>query len=192
MAPRLRILLVDRRPERSRGLCRALEEEGYQVTMATGASDLHAQVAELDPDMVIIDTDSPDRDMLEDTRRISRERPKPIVMFVDESDAEAIEQAVQAGVAAYVMQGETAGRVRPVLDLAVAWFREFQSLKSELARYKTSLADRKVIERAKGILMERKGCSEDEAYVALRRLAMNRNQRLIEVARNVIELASVL
>lgn len=190
---RLRVLIVDRTIDRSHALREALEREGY-VALAPpqGRFDLLRCVRELEPDVIIIDMDSPDRDMLEDSRRIFQEQPKPIVMFVDESDSDSIRQAVQAGVASYVVKGASAERVRPVLEVAIARFRAFQELKTELAQARNSLADRKLIERAKGILMERRGCSEDDAYRALRQMAMSRNQRLVEVARNVIELSALI
>jgi response regulator NasT len=190
---RLRVLIVDRTIDRSHALREALERAGYvALTPPEGRFDLLRCVRELEPDVVIIDMDSPDRDMLEDSRRIFQEQPKPIVMFVDESDSDSIRQAVQAGVASYVVKGASAERVRPVVEVAIARFRAFQDLKSELAQARNSLADRKLIERAKGILMERRGCSEDDAYRALRQMAMSRNQRLVEVARNVIELSALI
>jgi response regulator NasT len=190
---RLRVLIVDRTIDRSHALREALEREGYVALVPpAGRFDLLRCVRELEPDVVIIDMDSPDRDILEDSRRIFQEQPKPIVMFVDESDSDSIRQAVEAGVASYVVKGASAERVRPVLEVAIARFRAFQDLKTELAQARNSLADRKLIERAKGILMERRGCSEDDAYRTLRQMAMSRNQRLVEVARNVIDLAALI
>lgn len=190
---RLRVLIVDRTVDRSHALEKALERAGYvALTPPPGRFDLLQCVRDLEPDVVIIDMDSPDRDVLEDSRRVFREQPKPIVMFVDESDSDSIRQAVEAGVASYVVKGASAERVRPVVEVAIARFRAFQELKDELAQAKSSLADRKLVERAKGILMERRGCSEDDAYRALRQMAMSRNQRLVEVARNVIDLAELI
>lgn len=193
MAGKLRVLLVDPRRERSGPLADALEAEGHEVVGPLAApADLHASVLAVDPDVIIIDLESPDRDALEDMRRIGEERPRPIVMFVDESDADSIRTAVRAGVAAYVVRGASPERVKPLLEVAIARFEEFQTLRSELERVKSSLADRKVIEKAKGILMRRGDLSEEEAYRALRRLAMNRNARLGDVARSVIEMAEIL
>jgi response regulator NasT len=190
---RLRVLIVDRTIDRSHALREALESEGYVVlTPPAERYDLPSCVRDLEPDVIIIDMDSPDRDMLEDSRRIFAEQPKPIVMFVDDSDSGSIRQAVQAGVASYVVKGASPERVRHVLEVAIERFRAFQELTTELAQARTSLADRKLIERAKGILMERRGCTEDDAYKALRQMAMSRNQRLADVARNVIELATLI
>jgi response regulator NasT len=113
-------------------------------------------------------------------------------MFVDESDDESTRAAIEAGVAAYVVKGAGPERVKPLLQVAIARFREFQHLRAELARARSSLADRKIIDRAKGILMERRHWSEEQAYRQLREMAMSRNMRLVEVARGVIDLADVL
>lgn len=193
MAAKLRILLVDPSRDRSAALTSTLEAEGHQVLGPVAAlADLHTSVVSVQPDVVIIDMESPDRDALEDMRRIGEELPRPIVMFVDESDAEAARSAIRAGVAAYVVRGSNPDRVKSLLEVAIARFEEFHALRSELARVKSSLADRKVIEKAKGILMQRGEMSEEEAYRALRRLAMNRNARLGEVARSVVEMAEIL
>ena len=192
----LRVLLIDEESDRSRDVTAELEALGHtvihQTRSAEGASNLYDRVGEATPDVVIIDMHSPDRDTLEDMRRITTERPKPIVMFVDESDSESIRKAVRAGVAAYVVKGSNPERVRPVLEVAIARFEEFQSLRSELERTRNSLADRKVIDRAKGLLMQRRGLSEEEAYKAIRTMAMNRSQRLVDVARTIVDMAEVL
>lgn len=189
----LRVLLVDRSVERAAVLERALLAAGYEVVGRIAASDdLQAAVQRIEPDVIIIDMDSPDRDTLEHMRSISAERPKPIVMFAEDDDSATIEQAVRTGVSAYVVDGLNAGRVKPIVNVAIARFREFQSLREELAEAKTSLAERKDIERAKGILMRQRGWSEEEAYQALRKLAMDRNLRIGEVARNVVAVAELL
>jgi response regulator NasT len=123
---------------------------------------------------------------------ITRDQPKPIVMFADASDATMIGRAVKAGVSAYVVDGIDPQRVKPVVDVAIAQFREFQALRDELAQTKSSLAGRKLIERAKGLLMTERGMSEDEAYRALRKLAMDRGQRLTIVAENLLAVAQLL
>jgi response regulator NasT len=190
---RLRIVLVDDKPERSDELARALVDEGYEVAGRLGGrDDLRARIADLAPDVVIVDMQSPDRDVLEDMQRIHEEQPRPILMFVDESDSESIQAAVRAGVSAYVVDGLKSRSVRPIVEVAIARFREFQALRSELEAARASLADRKLIERAKGILMSRHRLSEDDAYHRLRRVAMERNMKLAEVARHVVELAELL
>jgi response regulator NasT len=154
--------------------------------------DLHAHLENVDADVIIIDMESPDRDTLEDMRRISCERPRPIVMFVDDGSPEAIRAAVHAGVAGYVVRGADPDRVKSVLDVAMARFEEMQSLRSELDRARTTLEERKVVDRAKRLLMEKRGMSENDAYKTLRQTAMNRNLRLVDVARNVLDIVDLL
>ena len=190
---KLRVMLVDEDPGRAAILERALEDAGYVVAAKiTSATDLQGRVAALQPDVIIIDMESPDRDTLEHMRGISRDQPKPIVMFAEQGDSDTIAQAVQAGVSAYIVDGLNAKRIKPIMDVAIARFREFQALREELAQAKSSLAERKDIERAKGILMNQRGWSEDEAYQALRKLAMDKNLRLAEVARNIIAVADLI
>ena len=190
---KLRVILVDEDPGRAAILERALEDAGYVVAAKiTSATDLQGRVAALQPDVIIIDMESPDRDTLEHMRGISRDQPKPIVMFAEQGDSDTIAQAVQAGVSAYIVDGLNAKRIKPIMDVAIARFREFQALREELAQAKSSLAERKDIERAKGILMNQRGWSEDEAYQALRKLAMDKNLRLAEVARNIIAVADLI
>jgi two-component system, response regulator / RNA-binding antiterminator len=192
-AARLRILLVDDMPERLAVLKDALTRAGCTVAgVATPGDDLSRVVREHQPDVIIIDVDSPSRDTLESLRAINRDLPRPIVMFVDHSDSRAIEEAMKAGVSAYVIDGLNAQRVKPIIDVAIARFKEYQTLRSELERTKSSLQDRKIIDRAKGILMEQRRISEDEAYRALRRLAMEQNRRLVDVAQQLIAFAQVL
>lgn len=189
----LRVLLVDQSVGRAAILEQALADAGYAVVGRIAASeDLQEAVQRIEPDVIIIDMDSPDRDTLEHMRGISVDRPKPIVMFAEDGDSATIEEAVRAGVSAYVVDGLNPGRVKPIMDVAIARFREFQALRQELADAKHNLAERKDIERAKGILMQQRDWSEDEAYQALRKLAMDRNLRIGEVARNIIAVADLL
>jgi two-component system, response regulator / RNA-binding antiterminator len=171
----------------------ALTRAGYTVGGIAGpGDDLAAVVRERQPDVIIIDVDSPSRDTLESLRAINRDLPRPIVMFVDHSDGHAIEEAMKAGVSAYVIDGLNAQRVKSVIDVAIARFKEYQTLRSELERTKSSLQDRKVIDRAKGILMEQRKITEDEAYRSLRSLAMEQNRRLVDVAQQLITFAQML
>jgi len=189
----VRVLLVDEDPDRAAQLQAALHAAGYTVIahVAT-AVDLLAQVRAAEPDVIIIDRDSPDRDTLEHVCMVTRDQPRPIVMFADDGDRAAIRAAVDAGVSAYVVGGLTAERIRPIVDVAMARFEQFQAMRQELDKAKTTLAERKQIERAKGIVMKSRGVSEDEAYGLLRKLAMERNQRLAQVAENVIAMAELL
>jgi len=189
----MRVLLVDEDPDRATQLQAALHTAGYTVTahVAT-AADLLAQVRASEPDVIIIDRDSPDRDTLEHVCLVTRDQPRPIVMFADDGDRAAIRAAVDAGISAYVVGGLTAERIRPIVDVAMARFEQFQAMRQELDKARTTLAERKQIERAKGIVMKSRGVSEDQAYGLLRKLAMERNQRLAQVAANVIAMAELL
>jgi response regulator NasT len=193
VAEKLRVALVDEKPERSGGLERSLVEAGHEVVARlSSCQDLRERVRALAPDVIIVDMQSPDRDVFEDMARINREEPRPIVMFVDESDSAQIREAVRAGVSAYVVDGLGARSVQPIIEAAIARFQSFQALRSELEAARTSLAERKDIERAKGILMKRRGLSEEEAYALLRRTAMDGKTRVAEVARRLIAMAELL
>lgn len=189
----LRILLIDENPERAAVLNEALRAQGYELVARLAPRELSARrVAEIGPDIVIVDMDSPSRDTIESMRQINDDQPRPIVMFVDQSDAGMIEQAMQAGVSAYIIDGLNVKRVKPILDVAIARFREFQALRDELKKTKATLNERKLIERAKGMLMREKKLSEDEAYAALRKLAMDRQQKLVDVAETLLAFADLL
>ena len=179
----LRVMLVDDDEERAALLEQALAQAGYRVAARVVAdANLSARVRELQPDVVIIDTDSPDRDTLEHMCCLSREESRPVVMFTHDGDPEKIRAAMRAGVSAYVVGGLSSERIRPIIEVAMARFQEFHALRQELERANTALVERKVVERAKGIVMKQRGCSEDEAYRALRKMAMDRGKRLADVA----------
>jgi len=170
-----------------------LLDAGYVLVSRLSSADRLAEhVAVSQPDIVIVDIDSPDRDCLENMAVLSRSNPKPVIMFSDEDDEDTIAGAIKAGVSAYVADGMNPERVRPIVQVAVARFREFQALKNELQKTRDQLADRKLIDKAKGLLMKHRNFSEDEAYHAMRKLAMERNQRLVDTARNVIEVFEML
>lgn len=188
----LRILVVDEDPARADALLHSLAGAGYEsVGVIDPKDDLVAKVRDLAPDLIIVDMESPSRDTLEDMRRITADRPRPIVMFVDQSDEFSIAEAMRLGISAYVIDGLNPARVKPILDVAMARFAEFQKLRSELDQAKMDLADRKTIERAKGLLMTRRKIPEDQAYRLLQKLAMDQNQRLVEVARSVLTMDRV-
>ena len=186
-------MIVDENPERAALIEASLAGEGYEiVARVIGRADLQATVNRVEPDVIVIDMECPDRDTLEDMSRMTRERRRPTVMFVDRSDSESIRAAVRAGVSAYVVAGLSPERVRPVLEVAIARFTEFEELRRELESVRSNLEDRKVIERAKGILMKRRGLPEDEAFRLLRKMAMDRKLRLAAVARELVAAAEVL
>ena len=185
----LRVLLVDEDVGRAERLAAELAQQDCEVLARLGPEqDLAEQVRELRPDVIVIDLESPRRDTLESMRAI----PRPIVMFVVDDDPGLIDQAIRAGVSAYIIDGLDARRVRPVLDVAMARFREQQALREELKRARADLEERKLVERAKGILMQSRKLSEGEAYRTLRKLAMDQNKRLVDVAENLIAVAKLL
>ncbi|AVM74502.1 ANTAR domain-containing response regulator [Magnetospirillum gryphiswaldense] len=189
----LRVIVVDDEADRAQSVRQALEGAGFVVvaTFGTGA-DLPRKLAELAADVVIVDIDSPDRDTLEDMRRVTMEQRRPVVMFAQDGKPETIKAAIEAGVAAYVVDGLKPDRVRPVVDVAIARFAQFQELRGELDKARTTLAERKLIEKAKGILMKRRKVDENEAYGLMRRMAMDQKSRLIDVANKIIEAAELL
>ncbi len=191
--PPLKVLLVDEEPGRAAILERALLDAGYVLVSRLSSADrLVEHVAVSQPDIVIVDIDSPDRDCLENMAVLSRSNPKPVIMFSDEDNEETIASAIKAGVSAYVADGMNPDRVRPIVQVAVARFREFQALKNELQKTRDQLADRKLIDKAKGLLMKHRNFNEDEAYHAMRKLAMERNQRLVDVANDIVSVLGLL
>lgn len=196
MAPnskQLRIMLVDSFPERTTTVEAALTAVGHQVVARVMAGgDLAAEVAAVSPDVIIIDIDSPNRDTLEHMRTISRECPRPVVMFTNDDDAGTIRSAVRAGVSAYVVDGLSASRVLPVLEVAMARFEAFQSMREELEQARSTLVERKLVERAKGLLMRQSSMDEETAYKAMRKIAMDRNIRIADLARTLIAASDLL
>lgn len=189
----LRIMIVDEDDARSTVLEQALSEAGHKVVARLRSErNLSLSVGEHKPDMVIIDMEAPGRDTLEQMREVNRDNPKPIVLFSNNRDSGYIRQAVQAGVSAYVVDGLSRERILPIVEVAMARFSEFQVLRQELDDTRNQLADRKVVEKAKGLLMKHRGLSEDEAYQSLRKTAMARNQRVVDVARTLLALEDFL
>ncbi len=189
----LRVMVVDEDNERREVLRQGLEKAGHRVVASVQTSvDLSRRVADVMPDVIIIDTHSPDRDTIEHLCVISQDTPRPIVMFSADGDAEKIREAVRAGVSAYVVDGLAAQRVQPILDVAMARFEALQALRNELEDTQNQLADRKRIDRAKAILITQKKLSEEEAHRWLRKVAMDENLRLAEVAEQIIRAARLL
>ncbi|MEX2164441.1 MAG: ANTAR domain-containing protein [Sulfuricaulis sp.] len=187
------VLLVENDRARAAIVTPALREAGYEViTVVDLSTEKLEQVRALRPDLIIIDRQSPDRDVLEHIRLLARDEPRPIVLFTDDGDRDSIRAAVRAGVSSYVVGNPSADRIRPIMEVALARFEEFQRLREQLDKANLRLADRKLIERAKGLVMRQRGVSEGEAYQLLRKTAMDRNQRLVEVAENVIAMAELL
>lgn len=186
-------MLVDDTPERAFYLRLVLERLGYDVVAEiSDPRKLHDEVLRLSPDAIIVDTESPSRDTLENLCMITESCPRPIVMFASDPGRESIREAVRVGVTAYVVDGLSPERISPILETALARFEAFQTVKEELARTRTKLDERKLIERAKGILMQEKKIPEDVAYRLLRKLAMDRNLSLAAIAEQVITVAKLL
>lgn len=186
-------MLYDETPERSLFLRMTLERLGHKVVAEiANAGELYAAVRTHSPDAIIIDTDSPSRDTLEHLCLITESCPRPIVMFTQDGKRESIREAVRAGVTAYVVDGLAPERIEPIMETAFAQFEVFQSMQAELAETRSKLTERKLVERAKGILMKEKRISEEEAFRLLRKLAMDRSATLGTVAEQVITVAKLL
>ena len=191
--PSLRVLIVDQNVMRASILEEGLREAGYtQVTVLREMHNLLRRIVDIDPDVIVIDLENPNRDVLEQMFQVSRVVRRPIAMFVDRSDTDMIEAAVDAGVGSYVVDGLKKERVKSVLDTAISRFKAFNKLREELDLARQALDERKIVERAKGILMKQRGMSEEAAYALLRKAAMNENRRLSEVAQSVVTAASLL
>ena len=189
----LRVLVIDESRSRAADICAGLALAGHQVAaVLPSALDLAAQVEAIKPDVILIETDSPSRDTLEHLSAMNRDMPRPVIIFAQEGDSRIIREAVRAGVAAYVVDGLDPSRIKPVIEVAMARFEDYQSLKQELADTTRKLSERKLVERAKGILMKSRGLDEEAAYAALRRLAMERGKTVGAVARDVIDMAQLL
>jgi two-component system, response regulator / RNA-binding antiterminator len=188
----LKIVIVDENPIRAAILKDGLREAGHvQVMHLDDTARLLARIYEIDPDVILIDLENPSRDVLEQMFQVSRAVRRPVAMFVDQSDAASIEAAVDAGVSAYIVGGLRKERVQNILDLCISRFNAFARLQDELDRTKSALEERKVIDRAKAILMNAKSLSEEAAYALLRKTAMNENKKIAEVAQSVITAAEL-
>ena len=183
----MRIAIIDTSSTRAAIISDGLREAGLtDLVVIDPTGPLAAQVERAAPEVVLINLENPSRDVLEDFFAMSRALDRPIAMFVDQSDAEATMAAVDAGVSAYVVDGLAKQRIKPILDLAVRRFQAFSRLQTELAEAKTALADRQVIDRAKAILMRRRGLDEPAAYALLRSHAMTSNRRIADVAEAIV------
>ncbi|WLR91286.1 ANTAR domain-containing response regulator [Shinella zoogloeoides] len=189
----LNVLVIDENRIRAAIIEEGLRDAGYdQVTVIDVMHGLARRIADLNPDVIVIDLENPNRDMLESMFQLSRAVRRPIAMFVDKSDEASIEAAVEAGVSAYIVDGLKQERVRPILKMAISRFNAFSRLNRELEETRGELENRKVIDRAKGLLMRSRGLSEEEAYALLRRTAMNQNRKIADIAQSLVTAASLL
>ncbi|MEO8155720.1 MAG: ANTAR domain-containing protein [Rhizobacter sp.] len=206
MPPALRIVIIapDLAPdgtdpqagteaERSRLLRIGLLENGYNIVAVLPVDVfLPDRLAQIAPDMIIVDAESQARDTLEHVVMATRDARRPIVLFTEDEDTTHVRAAIAAGVTAYVVAGLASDRVKPVLDVAMARFQHEEELRRELADARTELSDRKLIDRAKGILIKRHGLSEEEAYARLRKTAMDKGLKLADVAQRFIDVSDLL
>ena len=190
---RLRVMVADANQARAHLLAQALTACDYDVVGVVDADQyLPTVVHDARPDVILIDTDSPSRDTLEQLTRIAQKQPRPVVMFATDDDEATIRAAIQAGVSAYIVDGVREARVRPIIDVAVAHFQRHQSMHEELTRTKQTLEERKMIDRAKGIVMQKRRCTEPEAFALLRKVAMDQKKRIGQVAADIIQIAGLM
>jgi response regulator NasT len=188
-----KIAIVDENPIRAAILEEGLREAGFASVEHVGEmNNLLARIYAIDPDVILIDLENPSRDVLEQMFQVSRAVRRPIAMFVDQSDAASIQASVDAGVSAYIVDGFRKERIKSIIDLCISRFNAFAKLQDELERTKTALEARKVIDRAKGILMKLKGLSEEEAYVLMRSTAMREKKKIVEIAQSIITASELL
>jgi response regulator NasT len=194
MAPKpLTVLVIDENRIRASIIEAGLRQAGHEsVTVVHDVAGIARRIADINPDVIVIDLENPNRDMLENMFQLSRAVKRPIAMFVDRSDQASIEAAVDAGVSAYVVDGLKQERVKPILDMAISRFNAFSRMARELEEAKSELENRKIIDRAKGILMKSRGFSEEAAYALLRKTAMNQNRRIADIAQSLVTAAGLL
>lgn len=195
----LRILIIDENAVRA-----AILEEGLRDASAGGdngtlevqhlrdMANVLPRITAVDPDVILIGLENPSRDTLEQMFQVSRVARRPIAMFVDKSDSATVQAAIDAGVSAYIVDGLRKERVKSILDVTISRFHAFDRLQSELNQAKSALEDRKIIDQAKAIVMKQRGCTEEVAYVLLRRTAMNQNRKIAELARALVAAAALL
>lgn len=189
----LSILIIDENGIRASVIEAGLRQAGYSnLTLVHDVVGIARKIEEIQPDVIVIDLENPNRDMLENMFQLSRAVKRPIAMFVDRSDKASIEAAVEAGVSAYVVDGLKQERVKPILDMAISRFNAFSRMTRELEEARSELENRKLVDRAKGILMATRGLSEADAYALLRKTAMNQNRKISEIAQSLITAAGLL
>lgn len=188
----LRVMLVDDDDARAAFVTQALLGTGNDVVARLSSTeDLLAAVRRVQPDVVLVDMDNPARDVLDNCAAVTQQVPRPIVFFANNADPDMIAEAVKAGVSAYVVDGLNETRLRPILDVAIARFKEHQKLRGELEEMRTRLADRRDVERAKATLAKLRKLDEAAAYALLRRSAMARRITIGEAARTVLAAAEL-
>jgi response regulator NasT len=189
----LAIIVVEPDRERALRIVDGLRASGdHEITVISESTGLARRIAEHNPDIVLIDVADPSRDVLEDLALVSGPMERPVAMFVDRSDEQMTRAAIEAGVSAYVVDGLQPDRIKPILDAAIARFHMFQKMRAELAATKAALEERKIIDRAKAILMKARGIDEEAAYALLRKTAMDQNRRMADIAQQLVMAAGLL
>lgn len=190
---RLTIIVVEQDQDRATRIVDGLSAAGdNRIVVISEETGLAARVAELKPDIVLIDVANPSRDVLEELALASGPMDRAVAMFVDQSDEQMTRAAIEAGVSAYVVNGLQPERIKPILDAAIARFHMFQRVRAELAATKVALEERKIIDRAKAILMKARGLDEEAAYALLRKTAMDQNRRVADIAQQLVMAAGLL
>ncbi|CAM3986392.1 ANTAR domain-containing response regulator [Paracoccus yeei] len=193
MDKRLSIVIIEPDPDRAEPIMAGLRDAGdHDIRIIAGETGLARRIAELRPDVVLIDLANPSRDILEELALASGPMERPVAMFVDQSDEQLTRAAIEAGISAYVVDGLRADRLQPILDAAIARFHLFQRMRAELASMRTALEERKIIDRAKAILMKARGIDEEAAYALLRKTAMDQGKRVAEIAQQLVMAAGLL
>lgn len=189
----LKIVIVEADEPRARQLIDSVGATGdYSLTVIASVESLARRLRDLDPDVVLIDLANPSRDTIEELALASKPLERPVALFVDRTDADLTRSAIEAGVSAYVVAGLQPDRVVPILDAAIARFQLFRRMRTELETTRRALEERKLIDRAKGIVMKARGLSEDEAYALLRKAAMDQGRKLAEIAAAIVTAAGLL
>lgn len=184
----LRVLLVDTENARSALLSQALKDQGYDViARIQPGPHLLSSISRYMPDFVVIDTDSPSRDMLESMTLLNQHHPLPVVMFAEDDSDTVVREAISSGVSGYVAHNTDPERVRSIMKVAIARFREYQALKQELVEVKTELEKSKLMQKAKSLLMKHKGATEDEAHDAILKMSMEQNKTIVQIAENIVQ-----
>lgn len=193
MQKRLSIVLIETDQDRAEPIVAGLRELGaHDIHLITEETDLARRVTAIQPDIVLIDLANPSRDILEEMAVAAAPMDRPVAMFVDRSDEQLTRAAIEAGVSAYVVDGLRADRIKPVLDAAIARFNMFQRMRAELAATRAALEERKIIDRAKAILMKARGIDEEAAYALLRKAAMDQGRRVADIAQQLVMAAGLL
>jgi len=189
----LSVILVETDPDRAAQVSESLRAAGnFRLHVIADPTRLAQQIQALNPDVVLIDLENPSRDMMEELTLASGPLDRPVAMFVDQSGEGLSTAAIEAGVSAYVVDGMQPARLKPILDATIARFKMVHRMRTELAETKRALEERKVIDRAKGMIMKARGLTEEEAYALMRKTAMDKNRRMADVAQALVTAAELL